>query len=457
MSRLFGTDGVRGVANVKLTPELAVQLGRAAGRWLSQTGAPMRCVVGRDTRRSGPMLGAAFASGLCSAGVDVVTLGVAPTGAVSWVARTGEFGLAAVVSASHNPAPDNGIKLIGGDGRKLADEAERWVEGNLDPSNGDRPTGASLGDLRSDRSSLDAYADWLVTLVPERLDGLRVAMDAGHGAAFEIAPQVFRRLGAEVVAVGTEPDGTNINAVGGATKPGTVQALTTAMDAVIGVAFDGDADRAVFSDAKGRLINGDRTMAIWGAHWRADLEPSVIVGTVMSNGGFEAYLRGQGIHLERTDVGDKHVSAKLRELGGKVGGEQSGHIVFTERGPTGDGLVTALEVLRVLRRTGRTAAEVFGDYEAWPQSLVNVEVADMAGWKDRPAVKDAVARAEEALTGRGRLNVRASGTQPILRIMVEADDAALRDRVSDGLVSVILAECGGHVYGRVDLTHALGD
>ena len=456
--RYFGTDGVRGVANEELTPELAFSIGQAAGVWLSSIGGPKRVAMGRDTRRSGPMLGAALASGFCSVGVDVVALGVVPTGCVSFVARTGEFGMGAVISASHNPAPDNGIKLMGHDGRKLPESVEEEIE-SLMSSPAPRPVGGEVGGLVTDRTEVGRYVTFLESLVPERLDGLRVALDAAHGAAYEIGPTVFGALGAELDCIGVAPDGMNINHECGATRPEAVQSFTASCGADLGVAFDGDADRAVFADDKGRLINGDRTMAIWCAHWSQGgaMDPAIVVGTVMSNTGFERYMASRGVRLDRTPVGDKHVSARLLETGAKVGGEQSGHIIFPEHGPTGDGLVTALEVLRVLKREGRPASEFYGDYESWPQLLVNVRVRDQRGWSDLPAIAKALGEAESRLVGRGRTVVRASGTQPMVRVMVEADECALRDAAAEEIVGALRRELAGEVYSRVDLTHALGD
>jgi phosphoglucosamine mutase len=452
----FGTDGVRGIANEKLTPEFAFSLGQAAGRWLVASGATPRVVMGRDTRRSGPMLGAALASGFCSVGVDVVVMGVVPTGCISFVARTGEFGMGVVISASHNPAPDNGIKLMGHDGCKLADSVEEEIEGMLG-AEFTRPIGGQVGSLESDHSEVARYVSFLTSLVPERLEGLKVAVDGAHGAAFDLGAEVFRELGAEVSCIGVSPDGMNINSECGATHPTAVMEFTKAIGADLGVAFDGDADRAVFSDDQGRLINGDRTMAIWCSHWAAEMQPPVVVGTVMSNGGFEQFMTSCGLKLERTPVGDKHVSAKLRETGARVGGEQSGHIIFPEHGPTGDGLVTALQLLRVLKRDGRKASEIYGDFESWPQLLVNVKVKDQSGWSEVAGVASALSQAEQSVTGRGRVVVRASGTQPMVRVMVEADDATLRDSAADRIVDALKRELQGEIYSRVDLTYALGD
>ena len=460
MSRkYFGTDGVRGVANKKLTPELAFKIGRAAGMYMVNNGLTPRVVIGRDTRRSGPMLGAACAAGFCSVGVDVDDVDIAPTGCVSWLCRNNGYGLAVVISASHNPAPDNGIKLIASSGAKVADAVEEWIEENLETTLEEPPIGGGVGVVTHTRDGIEAYMKWLETLVPERLEGMKVAVDGAHGAAYELGPQIFRRLGADVVETGIQPNGLNINEEGGATKPETVEELTRRLDCIVGIAFDGDADRAVFSDSEGRLINGDRTMAMWCAHWQklGELTPPVVVGTVMSNGGFETYMKSCGITLERANVGDKYVSMKLKELGGKIGGEQSGHIIFPKNGPTGDGLVTALELLRVLKRENRKASESFDDFANWPQLLVNVELGSKDGWDTDPQIAEAMKMAEAKLQGRGRVNVRASGTQPIVRVMVEADDEALRDECSTQIVDAMINARNGRIYSRVDLTHALGD
>ncbi|MBS1702536.1 MAG: phosphoglucosamine mutase [Armatimonadetes bacterium] len=455
----FGTDGIRGVANKGLKPELAMALGRAAGRWLrEQSGGVPRIVVGRDTRKSGPMLGMALSAGFNSAGVDVVSLGVAPTPAVSFVARTGEFGLGVIISASHNPFPDNGIKLVGHDGRKLPDEVEAEIESFMETDE-ERPIGGSIGSLTQDAGLLEDYLSFLEKIIPGGLKGISVAVDCAHGAAYDLGPEILRRLGAEVFVVGDAPDGVNINELGGATKPETIQELTKSTGATLGVAFDGDADRAVFSDSRGRLINGDRTIGLWASHElkMGRLNPKAVVGTVMSNGGFEHFVASKGIHLERTPVGDKYVSQKITALGAQIGGEQSGHIIFPKHGPTGDGLVTMLEVLRVIKESGRDAATIYEDYESWPQILVNMEVADRSTWNDGELVQTALEQATKDLVGHGRINVRASGTQPIVRVMVEADTYDLRDLVAASVVGAITKEAGGKIYSRVDLTHALGD
>jgi phosphoglucosamine mutase len=450
---LFGTDGVRGVANVELTPDLALRLGRAAGLWAIKHGGT-RAVIGMDTRRSGAMLSSALVAGLNSAGLDVTLLGVAPTPAVSFAARTGDFSLGAVVSASHNPAEDNGIKFLGHDGRKLTDENEAEIETLLDSAPGGR-----VGRLEESRDFLGLYENWLLDQLPERLTGFRIAMDCANGAAFEIAPRTFRDLGAEVIPINVEPDGDNINLQCGATHPSVIQELTLEVGAALGISFDGDADRCVFSDEQGKLINGDRTMGIWAAFWRtwSGLEPPTVVGTVMSNMGFEHALADKGIHLERTNVGDRYVAQRMAETGAKVGGEQSGHIIFGDLAPTGDGLLTAIELLRVMQKSGCAASELPPVFENWPQLLINVRVRDRREWESAENVKSLIEKQAQSLGARGRINVRPSGTQPVIRVMVEASEASERDRVASEIVAAIERELGGQVQGRVDLTHALGD
>ncbi len=454
--RHFGTDGVRGIANQKLTPELAFQLGQAAGRWMVQSIGNRKAVLGGDTRASETMLASAVSAGLCSAGVSVADLGVVPTPTVSFVARTGDFGLGVIVSASHNPAPDNGIKFVGHNGSKLLDASEEEIEGLMDQPF-DRPTGAEVGRVHQTRKGVEGYLAFLESILPEKLNGWKIAMDCAHGAAYELGPEILRRLRAEIILTGAEPDGVNINAEGGATKPDTICKLTVESGAQVGVAFDGDADRAIFCDEKGRLINGDRAIGIWAMHQRASgaLNPPVAIGTVMSNGGFEQFLAQNQVELVRAPVGDKYVAQKIQETGALVGGEQSGHIIFPRRGPTGDGLVTMLEVFGALKQQERPVSEHYDAYEPWPQLLVNVGVDATDGWRDR--LQEELEEGERCLAGKGRIVVRPSGTQPMIRVMVEASDANLRDQVAESLVAAVLAKMHGKVHGRVDLTYALGD
>jgi phosphoglucosamine mutase len=462
LKRYFGTDGVRGVANSAsghgLTAEFALKLGQAAGRWLQNSGGEPKVVLGRDTRRSGPMLEGALAAGFNSVGVSVTNLGVAPTPAVAFAARVGGFGLGGIVSASHNPAEDNGIKFVDASGSKLPDTAEAEIEALLEQPF-DRPTGGALGASEPDETLIQRYLAHLEAIVPERLHGLDIAVDAAHGAAYQLGPEVLRRLGATVRVIGVHPNGDNINAEGGATKPHAISEFTQATKARVGIAFDGDADRAIACDHLGRLINGDRIMAAWAvtAQKEGRLRVPAVVGTVMSNGGLEHFLQANAIKLERTDVGDKYVAERLKELGGQIGGEQSGHIIFPAHGPTGDGLATMLEFLRVLQLTGEPASKWVDAYEPWPQLLLNLKVEQPKTFSSRPVVVDAIAEAQSSLEGKGRVNVRASGTQPVLRVMVEAESQDDRDSWAARIEAAILQSMGGEVVGRVDLTHSLGD
>ncbi|MBL8048436.1 MAG: phosphoglucosamine mutase [Chthonomonas sp.] len=453
---MFGTDGVRGVANTYISPDLCFKLGRAAGLLILQKGLAPSVVIGRDTRISGSMLGAALASGFAHVGVNVTTLGVFPTGGISYITRTQGFSMGAVISASHNPAPDNGVKFLAHDGRKITEADEAALVAMLEPAY-EIPVGEHVGTVLPNPTYTRAYLDFLVGLVPERLDDMTVAIDGAHGAGYELGSEVFSSLGAKVIKTGVHPNGNNINHEVGATHPATIQELTKTSGADFGIAYDGDADRAVFSDPQGRLINGDRLMAIWCDHWKENLEPKAVVGTVMSNGGFASAMERSGISLHRANVGDKYVAAKMDELGGKIGGEQSGHIIFSERGPTGDGLITALEFARVVRRSGRPVTELFDIYQPWPQLLANVQVSDKDAFKNSAEVQQAIVAAESELGGHGRINVRASGTQPMVRVMVEADAYDLRDRVLDQVVAAFEEHIGVEKVKRVDLTHALGD
>lgn len=436
-----------------------MDLGLAVGTWMREAKLPLRALVGRDTRASGSMLAAALSSGLAATGVEVARLGVATTPTIAFVTRHGDFGLGAVVSASHNPASDNGIKLLSGGGAKLSDDAEARIEELFSHKAPHRAAPEQVGKIFFDEADIEGHISYLCDLIPEGLTGLKVAMDCAHGAAFAIGPEVLRRLGAVVVDTGVEPNGVNINAEGGATKPDTICRLTKACGADLGVAFDGDADRVIFADSEGNLVNGDRTMGIWAVYQleKGELAPASVVGTVMSNGGFEKYLSDHGIQLIRTAVGDKYVSRALAESGSHIGGEQSGHIVFPEHAPSGDGLLTMIELLRVIRRSGNSLTEWSRAYDPWPQLLLNVTVPNPKEWNKNPKVADEVDSVTAELAGKGRVNVRASGTQPMVRVMVEADSYELRDASAGRILEAMETELGAKVYSKVDLTHALGD
>jgi len=452
---LFGTDGVRGKANAAINADLALKIGLAAGSHFFERGARI-AVIGRDTRRSGSMLGAALASGLASAGIDVVALGVAPTPAVSFAARTGGFDFAAVISASHNPAEDNGIKLLGPDGGKLPVSQEKLIESLLDQPA--RSPADQIGRIASDDSHIESYIQWLVSRIPSSLDGFRIALDCANGAAACIAPQMFEMLGAQITTIGTQPNGDNINNHCGATNPSAIQQLTVESKSELGIAFDGDADRCIFSDEKGRLINGDKFMAAWAASELKSgrLDPPVVVGTSMSNLGFERALQAIGIQLVRADVGDRNVAFAMRDHQAKIGGEQSGHIIFGGVSPTGDGLLTALEMVRILNETNCRASELQPQLENWPQLLVNLNMPDKTCIQTDEFKTKQTAVAQE-LRDRGRVMVRESGTQPIVRVMVEANDADLRDACAEQLIAYLSMRHGARIHSKVDLTHALGD
>lgn len=461
--RLFGTDGVRGVANgdihghpgIKMDAQFAFDLGAAAGRYLQHSHGKMTAVLGRDTRRSGSMLGAALAAGLASEGVTAVTLGVIPTPGVSYVLRDQGFGLGIVISASHNPAADNGIKFFGPDGRKLSDEGEDLIQAFMTRSPS-HPIGAELGTVENGYHLRQLYEDWLVSLIPDGLSGQTIVVDAANGAAYEIGVSVLTRLGAIVIPVNADPgDGMSINREGGATHPETVCQATLDAGADFGVAFDGDADRAVFSDSQGRLVNGDRVLAIWA---RQNCKPGdVIVGTVMSNLGFESYLNSQGVKLERAAVGDKYVSAMIDHTRAGAGGEQSGHTIFPALGPTGDGIGTALQVLLSLKQLGITLADAYDDFANWPQFMVNVKVdpAKKNTWKETLA--EDLDAAERQMIAPDRILVRASGTSPTIRVMVEARDEATARLVTDSLVRAAELKLGGKPGRWIDLRTELAD
>lgn len=399
------------------------------------------------------MLVSAVSAGLCSAGMDVLDLGIAPTPAVSWCVRSKGLGFGVVISASHNPPEDNGIKLFGPDGAKLSQQAEEEIAAGVGSRSAVPPE--EIGRVYSASEMLHEYIEWLAGILPEGLEGMRVAVDTANGAAYELAPKLLRRLGAEVVATGADPNGDNINVGVGATAPETIQRLTVESKAHIGVSFDGDADRCVFSDENGDLINGDRAMAILALYLNP--KPPIVVGTVMSNLAFEEALQKNGFRLERAAVGDRNVAERMNKLGAKIGGEQSGHIILSDYAPTGDGLLTAVLLLKALKGFGGPASQLPPRFMNRPQILINVRVERKDGWNSSDRIRKAIAHADDAVRGTGRVLVRASGTQPVIRIMVEASDERKRDEVAEELVRAVVEALGGEVNSRVELTHALGD
>jgi phosphoglucosamine mutase len=451
MTLRFGTDGVRGLANVELTPELALALGRAASRVL---GTDRPFLLARDTRRSGPMLEAALAAGLAAEGADVVLAGVLPTPGAAYLSHVRDCP-AAVLSASHNPFPDNGIKFFARGGRKLSDEIEARLEAELDAILAGAPPprgveGVRVGTAQPDERARQEYDSWMLTMLEgRRLDGLRVVIDCGNGAATATAPWVLAQLGAKVenLALGAVPDGTNINAGCGSTDPGPLQAEVAATGAVAGLAFDGDADRLVAVDERGGLVDGDHILAIAALDLRARgrLRHDTVVATVMANLGFHHAMAAEGIRVETTPVGDRYVLEAMEAGGYSVGGEQSGHIIFGDLATTGDGLLSGLVLLDVLARSGRPLSELSSVVQKLPQVLRNVRVADRTGLPDATGFWAEVEQIGAELGGTGRVLVRPSGTEPLVRIMVEASTGEAATAYTDRLEAALTAALGKFV------------
>jgi len=444
MSRLFGTDGVRGIANSELTPELAFRLGEAAGMLLHDSDRG-RIVVGKDTRISGDMLEAALVAGICSAGSDALLAGIVPTPAVAFLARELGADGGVVISASHNPAEYNGIKFFSRDGFKLPDELESAIEEHVAANaRAARPTGSGVGVARTIDDAVERYIGHAIATVPERLDGLKVALDCGHGAASLTSRIAFERLGAVVSSINCDWDGTDINKECGSTNLGPVKGLVREVGADLGIAHDGDADRVLAVDATGAEVDGDRILAVCAAQMKREsrLPYDTVVGTVMTNLGFEVAMRGLGVRVVKTRVGDRYVLDQMRAMGAVLGGEQSGHVIFLEHTTTGDGLVTALQLARVMHVTGKPLSELAAVMTSYPQVLVNVPVIDKGRVATSVALAAAIAAEEEGLGLSGRVLVRPSGTEPLVRVMVEAADPVTAHAVVDRLVAVVERELG---------------
>jgi phosphoglucosamine mutase len=443
LGRLFGTDGVRGLANGDLTPELALSVASAAARVLVAHDASHRpvAVVGRDPRASGEMLEAAVSAGLASAGADVLRVGVLPTPAVAYL--TGAYGadLGVVLSASHNPMPDNGVKLFARGGHKLPDDIEAEIEQAMSGGPVRRPIGAGVGRLRDADDAATRYLDHLLQAVPTSVSGLHVVVDCAHGAASAVAPGLYRRAGAKVTAMAAEPDGLNINdGVGSTHLSGLVDAVR-AHGADLGIAHDGDADRCLAVDASGQIVDGDQILALCAVSLRDQgaLAHDTVVATVMSNLGFHHAMRDAGIDVITTAVGDRYVLEALRAKDLNLGGEQSGHVVFADAATTGDGLLTALHVMARMATTGSPLADLAAIVHRLPQTLINVRVTDRAAVAGSAAVADAVAAAEHELGDGGRILLRPSGTEPLVRVMVEAGSQQHADEIAQRVAAVVAA------------------
>lgn len=442
--KLFGTDGVRGRANSwPMTAEVALGLAAAAGRYFRRDKNEHRVVIGKDTRLSGYMIENALTAGFTSTGMNVFLLGPVPTPAIGFLTHSLRADLGVMISASHNPASDNGIKFFGPDGFKLSDDAEaeiqRLLEAGVSPA-----APENIGRAKRIDDVRGRYIEYAKTTFPrgKRLDGLRVVVDCANGAAYKTAPEVLWELGAEVIPIGVDPNGFNINENCGSTHPGRAAAKVVETSADLGICLDGDADRVILIDEKGRVSDGDQIMGLIASRWARDgrLAGNALVATVMSNLGLERFLDGQGIGLERTSVGDRYVVERMRGGGFNLGGEQSGHIVMTDYATTGDGLIGALQFLAALVETGEKASTLAKVFDPVPQKLVNIRYEQGKTPLDTDQVQDAIAKGETALGSAGRLLIRKSGTEPLIRVMGEAEDLALLDQVLDRITDAVRAE-----------------
>ncbi|MEO0679299.1 MAG: phosphoglucosamine mutase [Pseudomonadota bacterium] len=439
---LFGTDGVRGRANQHpMTPEVALALGLAAGRHFRNGAHRHRVIVGKDTRLSSYMIEQAITAGFLSAGMDVFLLGPMPTPAVGMLVKSLRADAGVMISASHNAYEDNGIKLFGRDGYKLSDEAEAAIEGRMETP--ERAEPAEIGRAKRIDDALGRYMEAAKSTFPraQTLDGLKIVVDCANGAAYRAAPAVLWELGAEVVAMGVAPDGTNINAGVGSTAPRACGARVVAEGAQLGLCLDGDADRAILIDEQGEIVDGDQIMALIAERWRlrGRLEGATLVATVMSNLGLERHLDARGIRLMRTKVGDRYVVEAMRRGGFNLGGEQSGHIVMSDHATTGDGLIAGLQVMAALAEEGRPASEVLARFDPLPQLLRNVRYERGATPLEAAAVQAAIADGKARLDGAGRVLIRPSGTEPVIRVMAEGEDEALVETVVADICAAVEA------------------
>lgn len=448
MGKYFGTDGVRGEANVELTPELAFKLGRFGGYVLSQHEEETPLVfVGRDTRISGEMLEHALIAGLLSVGIRVYKLGVIATPGVAYLVRTEKASAGVMISASHNPALDNGIKFFGGDGFKLDDDRELEIEALLDAAEDTlpRPSAQGLGTVMEYPEGLRKYQEFLVS-TGVQLEGMHVVLDTANGAASTSARQIFADLGAQLTVIGENPDGLNINDGVGSTHPEHLQEKVKEVGATIGLAFDGDSDRLIAVDENGEIVDGDKIMYIIGSYLSSKglLEKNTIVTTVMSNLGFHKALDAKGIQKEITAVGDRYVVEEMRKSGYNLGGEQSGHVVIMDYNTTGDGQLTGVQLTKIMQETGKKLSELAAEVTIYPQKLVNIRVEN--SMKDKamevPAIREIIEKMEAEMAGNGRILVRPSGTEPLLRVMAEAPSHEEVDYYVDTIAAVVQAEIG---------------
>jgi len=444
MGKYFGTDGVRGVANQELTPELAYRIGRCGGVVLAGKVSRPKVLIGMDTRISGQMLESALTAGLLSIGADVVRLGVVSTPAVAYLTRTLGADAGVMISASHNPVADNGIKFFGGDGYKLLDETEAEIERLMDAAVDTlpRPVGGDIGSAKSDKAAKNLYIEYLKSTVGHSFAGVKLVLDCAHGAAYELAPEIFRALGAEVIAYGAEPNGLNINEGVGSTHPEMLAAKVKEHGADLGLAFDGDADRLIAIDENGEEVDGDYILCICGDAMRraGKLAKDTVVTTVMANIGFFKAAEKLGLNTAKTAVGDRYVMEEMVNGGYNLGGEQSGHVIFLDHSTTGDGILSGLQLLDTIVASGKKLSELKQMMRKYPQVLVNVKVADKSRYPGNEAIAAAVSAAETALGDNGRVLVRPSGTEALIRVMAEGPEREEIERHVAAIVEVVKAE-----------------
>ena len=449
MARLFGTDGVRGEANVTLLPEMAYRLGRAATIYFGKESEEQPLIIiGRDTRISGEMFESALTAGICSAGGRAMLAGIIPTPAIAYLARKHKAKAGIVISASHNPFHDNGIKFFGGDGYKLPDSVEDELEAIVHQLETDdnypRPTAEHIGHIEYRTDLLNQYMEFVISTCKERFEGVKVVLDCANGAAYEAMPKILRHLGATVKVIHALPNGTNTYDGSGSTHLESLQKAGLENGADFGIAHDGDADRCLCVDEKGQIIDGDHILVMCAMDMMKDgkLPYNTVVTTVMANIGFHQAIKKAGGRAEITKVGDRYVLENMLKNGYKIGGEQSGHIIFTDFSTTGDGLITALQVLSSLKRSGRKASDLTALMTTYPQLLFNVKVATKEGWETNEAIKKAIAAGDEELGENGRILVRPSGTEPLIRVMAEGPDQEQLDRICHAIADIVKKEQG---------------
>lgn len=447
MGKYFGTDGVRGVANSELTPELAFRLGRFGGYVLTKSSKEKpKVLVGRDTRISGEMLENALAAGLLSVGAEVMRLGVISTPGVSYLTRVMSAEAGVMISASHNPVADNGIKFFGSDGFKLSDDQEAEIEALLDAETDDlpRPTGGDLGSITEYFEGGQKYIQYLKQTVDEEFDGIHVALDCAHGATSTLATHVFADLDADISSMGASPNGLNINEGVGSTHPEALAKLVVDKGADVGLAFDGDGDRLIAVDEKGTIVDGDQIMYICAKHLKSEgrLKQDTVVSTIMSNMGFYKAIEENGMKSVKTAVGDRYVVEEMKKNEYNLGGEQSGHIIFLDYNTTGDGLLSGLQLVNIMKITGKKLSELANEMTIFPQKLVNIRVTDKHGVTDNAVVAEKIAEVERDMDGDGRVLVRPSGTEPLVRVMVEAPSAEACEEYVERIAAVVREEMG---------------